>query len=58
MKGVIFSFIGVFNGLSCINATYFSIVRSRPDDFKIGIIHFGVVLMGVLYLTGAYFYVK
>lgn len=58
LKGVVFSIIGVFNGLSIFNAMYFSWKGYRPDDIEFGIVYFGVVMMGVLYLVGASFYIK
>ena len=53
-----FSAIGLGNGLSIGNAIYFSIKADRPDDIPFGLIHWGVIFMGVLYLIGAFFYVK
>lgn len=58
IKGVLFSIIGVFNGSTQFLAFYFPLFQNRSDDIPVGIAHFGVVFMGVLYLIGATFYVK
>lgn len=58
IKGAIFGILGVGNGLSMLNAAYFSLFSKRKDDIPLGIAHYGVVFMGVLYLTGLLFYIK
>lgn len=58
IKGVIFSIIGVLNGMSLLQSTYYSYYQLREDDLEFGISHFGVIMMGILYLTGAVFYTK
>lgn len=58
IKGVIFATIGLTNGLSIMNAIYFTLFNKREDDIPWGAPYYGVLFMGSLYLIGVMFYIK
>ena len=56
IKGLIFGALGLGNGLSIFHAFYIFRVRYQMKDFDP--VFTGAVIMGALYLTGLFFYIK
>lgn len=58
IKGCMFGAVGLTNGLSILFNVFQIAYFPRSHDFPLGYFHLGTVFMGILYLTGLYFYVN